>query len=589
MTWAKSRATHILHFSFGSFTKTMNGLRFSLEDSLTGPGRACRLMWTMLDGMVRICRWAGWYVAFALVTVAILVGGEAVSLSAQTQPVSQQEPDNEQQSPVTVEPRVQLFVTLCALDAAGFDSNGAPGDTPGRIQLRQRMLQLKGPAVDALRKYYQAHALGDPGSTLSRFISFALAVGPPPKFAFQIPRDELPPEALALQDFNPILAKFYQEAQIGKLWQRYHSDYQKGVEFLRPTVSKIVFRTTIYLREMPKPGDQRTFAVYVEPLVGALTTFRNYGNHYYLVINPSPNVPVDDIRHAFLHFLLDPLALRYQDQAQRLSPLLNIGARAPQLPAEYADDFSGYFTECLVRAVELRLRGLSPAALNAALDQDDATGYVIVRPIYEGLVGFEKSAPSMSAYLPDLIKGIDVAATERRLTSVHFAAAGASTGTSLEAREQAARASKPVDPVEQELRQGRQEIAERNSDAAAQSFRRVLAAHPEDMRATYGLAIASALLGDPDTARQLFSKVIAASQDPAAEGEARPDPANVAWSHVYLGRMYDVEGNRKAAVTEYRAALGVKGAPASSLDAAQRGVKAAYHPPSQKPRPDGKM
>lgn len=546
---------------------------------MTAPGGACRLMRTMLDGNPYVFRGAKRCAAFGLLFFAALWGLGAVSLSAQSQAASPQEASNQHQSPVSVEPRVQLFTTLCALDAAGFDSGGAPEDTPGRNQLRQKMLQLQGPAIDALRKYYRAHALGDSGATLSRFISFALAVGPPPKFAFQIPRDELPPDALALKDFNPVLANFYQEAQIGKLWQYYQPDYQRGVDFLRPTVSKIVFRTTNYLREMPKPGDPRTFSVYVEPLVGALTTFRNYGNHYYLVINPTPELPIDDIRHAFLHFLLDPLAIRYHDQAQRLSPLLNIGARAPQLPAEYSDDFSGYFTECLVRAVELRLQGLSPAALAATLNRDDASGYVMVRPIYQGLAGFEKSAPSMSVYLPDLIKGIDVATEQRRLAGVQFAPAGAVTGTSLEAREQAARASKTVDPVEQELRQGRQAIAERNGTAAAKSFQRVLAAHPEDMRATYGLAIASALQGDPDTARQLFSKVVAASHDPQASGEARPDPASVAWSHIYLGRMYDVEGNRNAAVTEYRAALAVEGAPTASLDAAQRGVQSAYHPP----------
>ena len=48
------------------------------------------------------------------------------------------------------------------------------------------------------------------------------------------------------------------------------------------------------------------------------------------------------------------------------------------------DDFSAFFDECLVRAVELRLRHLSPADLASAIDQAEGSGYVLVRPIYAG-------------------------------------------------------------------------------------------------------------------------------------------------------------------------------------------------------------
>ena len=129
---------------------------------------------------------------------------------------------------------------------------------------------------------------------------------------------------------------------------------------------------------------------------------------------------MDDIRHAFLHFLLDPIAIRYRVQASKAAPLLEFAARAPQLPVDLRDDFTSFFDECLVRAVELRLRHLSPAELTAAIDQADGEGYVMVRPIYAGLSGFEKSEPAMSYYLPDLIKGINVEAEQRRLRDVTF-------------------------------------------------------------------------------------------------------------------------------------------------------------------------
>jgi len=84
------------------------------------------------------------------------------------------------------------------------------------------------------------------------------------------------------------------------------------------------------------------------------------------------------------------------------------------------------------------------------------------------------------------------------------------------------------------LNEGHRQIAARNGAAAAASFERILAGHPNDLRATYGLAVASALLGQPDRARELFAKVIAASQASAAEAGAQPDAADLSWSHIYL-------------------------------------------------------
>ena len=54
------------------------------------------------------------------------------------------------------------------------------------------------------------------------------------------------------------------------------------------------------------------------------------------------------------------------------------------------------------------------------------------------------------------------------------------------------------------------------------------------------------------------------------------DPTLVAWSHIYLGRIHDLEGDRGSAMGEYKAALTVDGAPESARTAAQRGMDAAY-------------
>jgi hypothetical protein len=522
------------------------------------------------------------YAAKACLGAVLLLAAPAL-LYAQSAtpktPPSSSPASGESHSAVSIDSRAQLFAVLCALDAAGYDS-GATADTPGRIQLRQRMQALQGPATTALRKYYVEHALGDSGATFSRFVSFALVAGPPPDFPFEVRRDDLPPEALTLDGFNAILAKFYSEAKLGEIWKFYQPDYERGVASLRAPVSNLVFTVSNYLREIVRPSSGRTFSVYVEPLAGAKTIFKTFGDRYALVVTPGADPPMDDIRHAFLHYLLDPMAIRYRAQASKATPLLEIAAHAPQLPVDMRDDFTAFFDECLVRAVELRLRHLSPSDLASAIDQAEAGGYVLVRVIYAGLSGFEKSEPAMGYYLPDLIKGIDIDAEQRRLRGVKFADAAPAPESAPETNRAAAQPA-AANPLEGDLAEGQRQISARNGAAAAASFERVLAAHPDDERATYGLAVASALQGKPDQARELFTKVIAAAQNPLAAPEARPDPSNLSWSHIYLGRMYDVEGKRDLAVLEYRAALAVAGAPDSARTAAQRGIETGYQTPSR--------
>ena len=490
---------------------------------------------------------------------------------------------------VSVESNPQLFAVMCALDAAGYLPGAAAGaDTPGRIQLRKHMQALQGPAVTALRKYYAEHALGDPSATFSRFVSFALVVGTPPDFRFQLRRDDLPPEALTLEGFNPILANFYSEAKIDEIWKYYAPEYDRGVEGLRGPVSNLVYMISNYLREIVRPGTGRTFSVYVEPLAEDKTIFRTFGDQYAMVVRPSTDPPMDDIRHAFLHFILDPIAIRYRVQASKASPLLEIAAHAPQLPVDLRDDFSGFFDECLVRAVELRLRRLSPAELSSAIDQAEGTGYVLVRPIYAGLSGFEKSEPAMGYYLPDLISGINVETEQRRLRGIKFVDAVSASEVAPERNRIAMKPGATGNPLDDDLAEGQRQISARNGAAAAASFEHVLASHPDDERATYGLAVASALQGKPEQARELFTKVIAAAQNPLAGPEKHSDPSNLSWSHIYLGRMYDVEGKRNLAVVEYRAALAVDGAPDSARKAAQVGIDVGYRTPSHDRPPDGK-
>jgi tetratricopeptide (TPR) repeat protein len=504
---------------------------------------------------------------------ALLVLGLAAALRI----YGQAAPAQRSASGISVEASQQLFSTMCALDAAGFDAEESTlAEMPSRLALRGELLKLQGPFAEAVRQFYRDHALADPGETLSRYITFALVAGPPPTFQFQGNPDFLPPDVAALDGFQKILAGFYHEAHLDIRWTQIEPEYNRAIARYQSPVRRVVTVSNAYLREILRPMQGRTFTVFVEPLVGNRTNFRNFGDHYAIVVGTGAQLPIDDIQHAYLHFMLDFLPIRYRKQVEAKSGLLNIAARAPQLPTEYRTDFLSFTDECLIKAVELRLRHLTPDKLEAALVENDKTGFILVRPFVTQLQKFEKSEPAMTYYFPDIIAGLDVPAEMKRLQDFTFAP----FQTAPQPAQTAATSEAQPAELDRWLAEGDHQIALKDAPAASATFEKALAKYPDEPRAVYGLAIASILSGEGDRARELFEQLVAASPGTpgAARAGATSDPSILAWSHVYLGRIHDLEDEREQALIEYRTALAIDGSPENARVAAQRGLDSPYAP-----------
>lgn len=487
---------------------------------------------------------------------------------------------------VTVDGSEAMFTTMCALLAAGFEANvSAENWHPLRARLREQMQHQRGPAVDAVRDFYKEHELDDPGATLSRYIWFGLISGPAPKFEITLKRDDQPTEVLALQGFSEILSNYYREQNIGRLWRELQPLYNGEIERAHDTVAQIVFVADAYVRQIQNARMERTFTVVLEPLVGRITNVRNFGEHYAVVLSGADDIPTDVVRHAFLHFLLDPLPGEYPHVIAVKRPLYEKAAQAPRLTPDLRDDFTSYFAECLVRAVELRLKRLSPSERDAAMERDDADGYVMVRPLFDALAKYESSEPSMALYFPDLVRSIDLAAETKREEGIHFASAESAKGADSSAAEAVARRKsfQPTTvPNDAEaiaaLTEGERHIAEKNARAAEASFQRVLAKYPEQVRAWYGLGLVALLEHDGPRAKQVFGRLT------SGEHAASQDPMVLAWSHVYLARIYDDEGQQALAKTEFQAAMEVPGGPQQARDAAQKGLEVVnLEKPAERP------
>lgn len=513
---------------------------------------------------------------------AMLAGTAAGQASApgaratQQRQAAPQRPATDQGGVIRTARSPQLFAVLCALYAAQFEADVTfLSPHPLHMRVRRQMAALEGPAVTALREFYRKTRSVDPAVTLSRYVSFALVTGPPPRFEYQLTLEQLPPDVRALDGLTPLLTAFYNEAGIAELYNSTAREYEIEIRRVQQPFGDMVFRSTGYLREIVDPVGVRQFTVYVEPLVGAKTNLRNYGDSYAVVISPSREVPLEDMRHGYLHFLLDPIPYRHRRAVERLRPLLAYASRAPRFPAEYREQFTAFVVECLVRAVELRLQSLSAGKVAESLQNEDADGYILVRPLYERLKEFETAEPAMTFYFPDLLAGVNLSSEAARLEKVTFAPA----------LELAPRISEPVvqlSETERLLAEGDALIADRKPQDADVAYRAALAKEPNNPRALYGAGVAAALLRDVERAKGLFQQVIGG----AAQGQYRPaDRRWLAWSHVYLGRIYDVEGKRELALTEFRAALAIPDAPEEVRVAAQRGIDQGYRPARPESRP----
>jgi tetratricopeptide (TPR) repeat protein len=507
------------------------------------------------------------------ICVILLLLSMCAGLAQAQAPVPRPNPQMAPATAATVDTSEAMFATMCALYAAGYEGD-VNADNWGtyRSQMREKLRAQKGPAVDALKEFYRGHQFRDPASMLSRFVWFGLVAGAAPKFRPVLRRDELPPDVLDLDGFSEILSNYYTEQNIGRMFRNVQPLYDREIERLHDPIADILFQSGTYLRAVVDPAKPQTFTIIVEPLVGRITNVRNFVDHYAVILSGSEEIPADVVRHAYLHFLLDGLPLQYPHIIAVKRPLYEIAAKAPRLASDLKDDFPSWFGECTVRAVEIKLKKMSPGEREAALESNDADGYVLTRPIFMGISNYEKSEPSFRGYFPDLIRGINIAAEQTRVAAIHFApaedvASKKDLGAEVLAKNRARVTTLPNDPdAIAALTEGEKKLSEKNPRAAEASFKSVIAKYPNQPRAWYGLGMVAVLDHDADRAKEVFGRLT------SGEYAASQDPLVMAWSHIYLARIFEDEGQLDRAKTEYQAVLTVQGAPTQAQQAAQKGL-----------------
>ena len=458
-----------------------------------------------------------------------------------------------------------LFTVMAAINAAGFDADlASPSNHPLRDVIRQEIAKRNVPSLPEIKAFFAEHRRRDDTEELSQYISFALAVDGPPKFAFKARDVEVPPDAAVLAAFGPLMAKFYEEAGIEDLWNRSQRAMDGYIERYHEPVSRTVLQANSYLRnDTGTVYMGRHFQIYIDLLAPPnQVQSRSYGNEYYVVVTPSQELRIDDIRHAYLFFLLDPLISRNAEVLQRKRGLIDHAQRALALPDTYKQDFLLLSTASLVKAVEARL-DRKPQLVDEALKQ----GYLLAPCFAEQLPIYEKQEQAMRFYFADMAKAIDLKKEDARLSAVEFA------------REAPVRVKKTAPAPEPELAGAARTLDDaeklytaRDLEKAKQAFMQALREteeKPRQAQAWYGLARIAVLQKDPELAERLFQKTL----------DSQPEAPVKAWASVYMGRLADAAGERDQAAAHYRNALAVQGASDAARRAAEQGIQQSFKQP----------
>jgi hypothetical protein len=475
----------------------------------------------------------------------------------------------ENQPKVVVDTSEVLFTVLTAMNACGYDQELGVSD-PLRGQVRAdlaRTLQDSPEAKEAttaMCQYYDEHRQADYSKALAQYVSLALFVNGPPLVP-KVKEAELPPDARAVIGVLPMMQAFYDKAGLHAIWQKNYPAYSALTNRYHEPLSKMLFETEIYLKLASAGYLGSQFMVYLDPMgAPGQTNARNYGANYYVVISPgvSSDLKLEQIRHTYLHYLLDPMGLKYPGTMKRLEPLLTTVKTAP-LDESFKGDVSLLLTECFIRAIEARTGAAAqqPEAQREKLVQGAVEqGFVLTRYFYETLIPFEKDPQGLRNAYIDLIGNIDLHKEQKRAAQVHFASVADPELLHLASPTQ----GKLLVTAEQRLSVG-------DSGTAQKLAQQALDEKSEDAgRALFILAQVATMNRDMQGARDFFQRALEVAQEPKV----------VAWSHIYLGRIFDLQAERDAALDQYRAALSAGASLPEAKAAAERGIQQPYEPPS---------
>jgi tetratricopeptide (TPR) repeat protein len=484
-----------------------------------------------------------------------------------------------------------------ALNSCGYDE-GLESSSPVRKKVREEVNAALNKSEEARTKrdnlclFIAQHRLTGTAQDIAQYVSLALYLTPPPELETAAELAEMPPDSTQVVEILPLLREFVTAVDLHSIWLAVHRTYDLEADQLHDSLSKMIVTTNLYLKMPASTYDGRRFLVVIEPqLSPSAVNARVYGADYVVVVSPVNGViRMNDVRHTYLHYLIEPLLYARANAIDRMQPILKEVREAP-MDFRYRSDTVPLAIECLIKAIEARTMdtGIADYKIPPNIDRSDlpryererqavqqkqetirqavvrhdlTQGFVLTQYFYEQMVQFEKDPASLKDSIGEMVYSIDIEDQVHRIRHMEFdKQADGDVLTRTKPRK-----LEGLDLAEAKLAAG--DVA-----TASALARQALTVHSDTpqttadaARANFILARTAILTGHADQAIEGFQKTLATSKESRL----------LAWSHIYLGRMLDLECKRDEAVAEYKSALAVRDGQQDTRLAAERGVKAAY-------------
>lgn len=507
-------------------------------------------------------------------------------------------------SAITLETSEPLFDLAVALNACGYD-NDLTNSSPVRATIRREINdELAGSEAarasrDAICKYIGEHALTDHALDLAQYISLALYTLPPPGLTPSVGLTELPPDSTQVVNILPLLRTFNEQLHLHAIWVQHLPDYKALTDRIHDPLTNMVLQTNIYLRLPVSSYDGRRFLVLVEPMLAPSTTnARIYADDYIAVGSPTlaGTIHMETVRHIYLQYMVEPLIYARATAMDRLLPLLRPIREAP-IDFIYKSDITAYITECLIRAIEARTltfdfpKPIRPKTSDRSIQMrydtelglyerkaeavrrerfthDQREGWALTGYFYEQLLTNEHGAGGLSASLKEdigqMVYGMDVERERKHEEQIAFLPPNPNAGIR--------RAPAPITGIklaEVQLMKGKLDDAEETAGKVLED------PNGDHAEAHYVLGQVNLLENLPEVAIEEFNQAVKGSRN----------PRTVAWSHIYLGRLYDVHAERTKALNEYKMALNIHEIAPDTKIAAEKGLKTPFATPKRAENP----
>ena len=490
-----------------------------------------------------------------------------------------------------------VFAMSAALNMCGYDE-GLDASAPLRKQVREEIEKALAASEDARAKrdavclFIAQHRMTGTELDIAQYISLSLYITPPPEMETTVDLTEMPPDATQVAEIVPHLKDFADAVDLHGIWLTVHHTYAEAANQLHDPLSHMIVSTNLYLKMPAGTYDGRRFIVVIEPMLSPNTAnARIYGADYVVVVSPSDGkIRMSDVRHTYLHYVIEPLLYARANAIDRTQPILKEIKDAP-LEFRYRSDTVPLTVECLIKASEARtmdtgipaykipanidrsqlpryeherqLTEQKQEAVRAATVQHDMKqGFVLTQYFYEQMVQFEKDPAGLKDVIGEMVYSMDVDQQVHRARQIEF---------DKEADAEVLGRSKPrkltgMDLAEAKLSNGDAAGASAMAQQELQKQSDTIASAADSARAWFILARAAVMTGHPEQAIDDFQKTLATSKEQRL----------LAWSHIYLGRMLDLDCKRDQALSEYKLALTVRDGREDTRLAAERGVKNAY-------------